>query len=86
MVFSSRLCRKEFYWRGCQHHAHAQTGRTGSGLSSPGVAYSLGLIIPRGRSVSSDVVRSEVTDRDLENTVQGLGKTRGIDSHWPGKA
>ena len=46
----------------------------------------VGLIIPRGRSVSSDVVRSELTDRDLENTVQGLGKTRGIDSHWPGKA
>ena len=47
----------------------------------------LGLIIPRGQSVSGHVVfparsprmrhRSELTEKDWKNTVQGLGKDQG---------
>ena len=41
-------------------------------------AYALGLIIPRSQRVSGHVVkgkshRSELTERDWENAVQGLG-------------
>jgi len=51
------------------------------------VALSLGLIIPRGQSVSGHVVfparsprmrhRSELTEKAWKNAVQGLGKDQG---------
>ena len=51
------------------------------------VTLSLGLIIPRGQSVSGHVVfparsprmrhRSELTKKDWKNVVQGLGKDQG---------